>query len=124
MLHIIPSISPLHNVISINISIRFCSPNEELLKEVEHQLTKGSDGLNKEDWFLLQYNFNELATATGRHQEHWLLAIQAAREASHIIRTEQADMISNTTLIWDRDRHSNNSVPISVRHMLRDTPVT
>jgi hypothetical protein len=55
---------------------------EELLKEIEHQLLLGADGLDKQDWFLLMCNFNELATTSGEHQEYWLLAILAAREAS------------------------------------------
>jgi hypothetical protein len=63
---------------------------EDLLKEVKHQLTIGPDSLDEEDWFLLEYNFNELATTTGEHQEYWLLAIQAARDASRIC-TQQAD---------------------------------
>ena len=63
---------------------------EDLLKEVEHQLTIGPDALNEEDWFLLECNFDELATTTGEHQEYWLLAIQAAREMSRI-HTQQAD---------------------------------
>ncbi len=63
---------------------------EDLLIEVKHQLTIGPDSLNKEDWFLLECNFDELATTTGEHQEYWPLAIQAAREASHIC-TQQAD---------------------------------
>jgi hypothetical protein len=62
---------------------------EDLLKEVKHQLTIGPDGLNEEDWFLLECNFDELATTTGEHQ-YWLLVIQAAREASRIC-TQQAD---------------------------------
>ncbi len=63
---------------------------EDLLKEVKHQLTIGLDGRDEEDWFLLECNFDELATTTGEHQEYWLLAIQAAREASCIL-TQQAD---------------------------------
>jgi hypothetical protein len=52
---------------------------EDLLKEIEHQLALGPDGLTKEDRFLLQCNFDELALTNGEHQEYWLLAIQAAR---------------------------------------------
>jgi hypothetical protein len=63
---------------------------EDLLKEVKHQLTIGPVGLNKEDWFLLECNFDQLATTIGEHQEYWLLAIQAAREASFIC-PQQAD---------------------------------
>ncbi len=70
---------------------------EELLKEVEHQLNIGADGLNEQDWFLLECNFDELATTAGEHQEYWLLAIQAAREASRI-RTGQADKVQQCTV--------------------------
>ncbi len=56
----------------------------ELLKEIDHQLSLGSDGLEEEDRFLLECNFNTPTTTTGEQQEYWLLAIQAAREASCI----------------------------------------
>ncbi len=57
---------------------------EELLKEVEYQLSLGPDGLDEQDRFLLECNFDKLATTTGEHQEYWLLAIVAAREASRL----------------------------------------
>ena len=55
-----------------------------LLKEIENQLTLGPEGLEEEDQFLLECNFNDLLSTTGKHQGYWLLGIQAAREASHI----------------------------------------
>jgi hypothetical protein len=63
---------------------------EELLKEVKHQLTIGPEGLDEEDWFLLECNFDKLATTAGENKEYWLLAIQASREAS-CFHNEQAD---------------------------------
>ena len=57
---------------------------EELLKEIEHQLTLGPEGLSEEDRFLLECNFDELESTSGEHQEYWLLAIQAARESSRL----------------------------------------
>ena len=57
---------------------------EELLKEIECQLNLGPYGLNEQDCFLLECNSNELAVTTGEHQEYWLLAIVAAREASRL----------------------------------------
>jgi hypothetical protein len=63
----------------------------ELLKEIKHQLALGSESLDNKDRFLLECNFDKLATTTGEHQEYWLLTIQAAREASRI-HTEQAGM--------------------------------
>jgi hypothetical protein len=66
---------------------------EELLKEVKDQLNIGPDGLDEQDRFLLECNFDDLATTAGVHQDYWLLAIQAAREASRIcleqVNTEQ-----------------------------------
>jgi hypothetical protein len=61
---------------------------EDLLKEVKNQLAICSEGLDKQDRFLLVCNFDEMATTTGEDQEYWLLAIQAAREASRICRAK------------------------------------
>jgi hypothetical protein len=38
---------------------------EVLLKEIEHQLTLGPEGLAEEDRFLLECNFDNLTTTTG-----------------------------------------------------------
>ena len=63
---------------------------EELLSKIQKQLDIGPDGLDKQDRFLLECNFDKLATTAGEHQEHWLLAIQVAREASRI-RAQQVE---------------------------------
>ncbi len=55
---------------------------EDLIKEIEYQLTLGPNTLAEEDRFLLKCNFDDLTTTTGEHQKYWLLAIKAAREAS------------------------------------------
>ncbi len=57
---------------------------EELLTEIECQLNLGPDGLDEQDHFLLECNFDKLAVMTGEHQEYWLLAIVAAQEASQL----------------------------------------
>ena len=57
---------------------------EELMKEIEHQLDLGEEGLAEEDKFLLECNFDELATTNGKQQEYWILAIHAAREACRL----------------------------------------
>jgi hypothetical protein len=54
----------------------------ELLKEIEHQLALGPEGLAEEDRFLVECNFNDLSSTMGKHQGYWLLGIQAAREVS------------------------------------------
>jgi hypothetical protein len=63
---------------------------DELLSKIQEQLDIGSDGLNEQDRFLLECNFDKLATAAGEHQEHWLMTIQATREAS-CIQAQQAE---------------------------------
>ncbi len=50
----------------------------------ECQLTLGTDSLAGEDRFLLECNFDNLATTVGEFKEYWLLAIRAAREASRL----------------------------------------
>jgi hypothetical protein len=55
---------------------------EDLLKEIKYQLTLGPNILTEEDRFLLERNFDDLTMTAGEHQEYWLLAITAAREAS------------------------------------------
>jgi hypothetical protein len=56
----------------------------KLHKVIKHQLALGSESLDEEDRFLLECNVDDLTYTTGEHQEYWLLAIQAAREASRI----------------------------------------
>jgi hypothetical protein len=63
---------------------------EELMKEIDHQLELGEEGLAEEDRFLLECNFDELATTNGEQQEYWILAVQAAREACHLRATARA----------------------------------
>jgi hypothetical protein len=53
---------------------------EELMKEIEYQLELGEEGLAEDDKFLLGCIFDELATTNSKHQEYWILGIQAARE--------------------------------------------
>ncbi len=60
------------------------SHKDELLKEIEHQLLLGPKGLSEEDRFLLECNFDELTSTARKQQEYWLLAIQAAQEASRL----------------------------------------
>ncbi len=56
----------------------------DLLKEIEHQLTLGPEGLAEEDRFLLECNFDDITSTSGEFQGYWLLGIQAAREASRL----------------------------------------
>ena len=67
---------------------------EELLKEIEHQLSLGPEGLDEEVRFLLECNFDDLTTSPGKNQDYWLLAIIAAREASRLRREVKAEEFS------------------------------
>jgi hypothetical protein len=62
----------------------------KLLKEIEHQLALGPEGLTEEDRCLLECNFDNLSSTMGKHQGYWLLGIQVAREAS-CLRAEARD---------------------------------
>ena len=57
---------------------------QDLLNEIEYQLSLGPEGLDKQDRFLLERNFNDLTTIAGKGQEYWLLAILGARAASRL----------------------------------------
>jgi hypothetical protein len=61
-----------------------------MMKEIEHQLELGEEGLAEEDKFLLECNFNELATTNGEQQEYWILAIEVAREACRLRTTARS----------------------------------
>jgi len=56
----------------------------DILEEIEHQLSLGLDNLAEEDRFLLECNFDDIMSTSGEAQGYWLLAIQAAREASRL----------------------------------------
>jgi hypothetical protein len=60
------------------------SHKAKLLKEIDHQLTLGPEGLSEEDRFLLECNFDEIMSTAGKQQEYWLLAIKAAQEAARL----------------------------------------
>ena len=57
---------------------------EELLKEIEHQLSLGPEVLDEQDQFLLECNFDKLAYSPGKNQDYWPLASMAAHEASRL----------------------------------------
>jgi hypothetical protein len=56
----------------------------ELLEEIIKQLSMGAESLMKDDKYLLECNLLDIVTTNGKQQEYWLLAIQAAREASRL----------------------------------------
>jgi hypothetical protein len=56
----------------------------KLLEKITKQLLMGVELLMEDDKFLLECNLLAIVSTNGEQQEYWLLAIQAAREASRL----------------------------------------
>ncbi len=56
----------------------------ELLEEITKQLLMGAKSLIEDNKYLLECNLLDIVTTNGKQQEYWLLAIQAAQEASQL----------------------------------------
>ena len=57
---------------------------EKLQQLIEDQIELGGEGLDDDDLFLLEINLEDLESSSGETQEHWLLAIEAARESRRL----------------------------------------
>ena len=70
---------------------------EELQMEIEHQQELGAEGLLDDDCYLAECNLGDLEDTSGIRETYWLLAIQAAREASRLegIRTQPVATVQN-----------------------------
>jgi hypothetical protein len=55
-----------------------------LLEEITKQLLMGTESLMEDDKFLLECNLSDIVTTSGKQQEYWLLAIQAAQKAGQL----------------------------------------
>ncbi len=51
---------------------------------IEAQQDMGWEDLVEEDQYLAEINLEDLEHTSGKRQEYWLVAIQAAREASRL----------------------------------------
>jgi hypothetical protein len=51
---------------------------------IEAQQDMGWEDLTEEDQYLAEVNLEDLEHTSGERQEYWLVAIQAAREASRL----------------------------------------
>ena len=69
---------------------------EELQQEIEKQQELGADGLLAEDKYLAEVNLEDLEMSSGERQEYWLLAIQTARRAYQLARTQGDERSSRT----------------------------
>jgi hypothetical protein len=70
---------------------------EELQMEIERQQELGTEGLLDDDCYLAECNLGNLEETSGIRKTYWLLAIQAAREASRLegIRTQPVATVQN-----------------------------
>ena len=64
--------------------IQATQQKEELQMAIEAQQDVGWDDLTDEDQYLAEVNLEDLEHTSGERQEYWLVAIQAAREASRL----------------------------------------
>ncbi len=59
---------------------------------IEAQQDMGWEDLVEEDQYLAEVNLEDLEHTLGKRQEYWLVAIQAAREASRLQRLSQTNV--------------------------------
>ena len=63
---------------------------KELLQlEIEKQIELGEEGLDKQDWWLLDINLISLENSLGEDQYYWMVSIQVASEDQRPERTEK-----------------------------------
>jgi hypothetical protein len=89
---------------------------EDMLKEIEHQLALGDEGLAEEDKFLLECNFDELVTTNGEQQEYWILAIQAAREVCRLRAAARGTLNATGAAAPRHDNHFSAAGAVALRH--------
>jgi hypothetical protein len=65
---------------------------EELQMAIEAQQDMGWEDLMKEDEYLAEVNLEDLEHTSGKRQEYWLVAIQAAQEASRLQGLSQSNV--------------------------------
>jgi hypothetical protein len=65
---------------------------EELQTAIEAQQDMGWEALTEEDHYLAEVNLEDLEHTSGERQEYWLIAIQAAREASRLQGSSQSNV--------------------------------
>ncbi len=65
---------------------------EELQRAIEAQQDMGWEDLTEEDQYLAEVNLEDLEHTSGERQEYWLVAIQAAWEASRLQRSWQSNI--------------------------------
>ena len=64
----------------------------QLQMGIEAQQDMGWEDLTKEDQYLAEVNLEDLEHTLGERQEYWLVAIQAAREASRLQGSSQSNV--------------------------------
>ena len=62
--------------------VQLSSLTEDLLQEVEHQLSMGVDNLSEEDRWMLELDVDQLSSFSLAEKKMWIHAVEAARQAS------------------------------------------
>ena len=69
---------------------------------IEAQQDVGWDDLTDEDQYLAEVNLEDLEHTLGERQEYWLVAIQAAREASRLHGLSQTNVCRRRAAVRGR----------------------
>jgi bifunctional N-acetylglucosamine-1-phosphate-uridyltransferase/glucosamine-1-phosphate-acetyltransferase GlmU-like protein len=72
--------------------IQATQQEEELQRAIEAQQEMGWEDMTEEDQYLAEVNLEDLEHTSGEQQEYWLVAIQAAREASRLQGLSQSNV--------------------------------
>ncbi len=65
---------------------------EEIQSAIEAQQEMGAEDLLEEAQYLVEVNLEDLENTLGEHQEYWLIAIRAARQANILQRGRQPNV--------------------------------
>ena len=55
------------------------------MRAIKEQREMGTDGLLEEDQWLMEINLRDLDSVSGEWEHYWLVAMEAAREATRIL---------------------------------------
>jgi hypothetical protein len=77
--------------------------------KLEQQLELGREGMLEEDGYLAEWNLGDLKENLGTRETYWLLAVQAAQEASRLEGIRTQTVAASQEHIVERALFRNNS---------------
>ena len=61
---------------------------QDLQREIKRQIELGGEGLDEQERYLLETNFQDLEKSSGKGQYYWMISIQVTREFRRLKITE------------------------------------